>query len=692
MSSAQSSGPGSGPGSVRGSRDDELVFNTRLTEPMLRYFSATFGENALRELVARTDTSLEMLRDPEQWMSTRQLLALSRAMVAHSKDTGITYRAGLVLIDPKVLGPSYYVLRAFGSPGLAYARMSEFTDLSRITRWKTVESGRKHVVMQFQVERGHHDDILFCLNRQGVLAGIPQAFGLSIGTITHTQCLHEGGSCCEYRVDWLPPLMGRGTLPWLSLGSAAVTFALAAGVGMASALPMASALLASALLTSVLLGATVVILQGQIDANARDQRDQLSVAKNLLDENVLRNRERLLLETVDRATRQQTSAAGLVRTALNAICNTLGYDRAMFLRADKAKNRLVFSGGAGFDPEGLQLLTGLSLALHADREDDLLFANLLNSTNGALVADVAEYKTHVNPDNQKLLDRFGSTAFIAVPVRGQDGPLGLLVVDQIHAERGLGPRDHQMLQQVGSLIGLGLASANLLDSLRREREVIEAALLLNQKISQYLPRAVVDRIRLEPGEALKLGGERRRAAVLFSDIVGFTPWAERVEPELAVAFLNWYFTAMDAIIEEAHGILDKRIGDGMMVVFLEGPDLELPARRALRCGLQMQRMIAALNEDPARPVTESFSVRIGISYGEPVAGNLGSAQRMEYTVIGDAVNVASRIEGRCEPGRVLATAQAIEAAGPGVSAEPRGELTVKGRSQPVSAFEVLGVD
>jgi class 3 adenylate cyclase len=239
---------------------------------------------------------------------------------------------------------------------------------------------------------------------------------------------------------------------------------------------------------------------------------------------------------------------------------------------------------------------------------------------------------------------------------------------------------------------LALASANLVESLRKERQVLQSSLLLNQKISQYLPRSVVESISVRPEAALQLGGARRRAAVLFSDLVGFTPWSERVEPENAVAFLNWYFTAMDRIVTESKGILDKRIGDGMMVVFLEDDGLHSPARRALRCGLNMQAMVSELNADPTRPRLEPFQVRIGVSYGEPVAGNLGSAERMEYTVIGDTVNVASRLEGRCEPGAVLATEQALAAAGPGVRAEPRGELIVKGRTQVVVAWEVQGLD
>ncbi len=668
-------------------RDEELVFNTKLTEPMLRYFEERFGRAALETLVAGTDTPMDFLLDAEQWMSTKQLLKLSQAMVEFANDPFMTYRAGMAMLHPKVLGPTYYVLRAIGGPALCYSKLTEFTDLSRITHWKLVETTRRHVVIQFHVQRGHSDDLLFCLNRQGALAGIPQIFDLPLARVTQSQCLHEGGACCEYRVEWIPPSLGQGLLPYAALASVAATIVLTGMYGISTSLPLVGAFASIGLLA-----ANVALLQRQINSAFDDQRDQLIAAKTLLDENIQRNRERLLLEKVDLATRRETESASLVDTALNAMRNTLGYDRAMFLRVSHEHERLLFAGGAGYTEEALRLLSSVSLMLNAPREDEFLFANILRSENGLLVVDVAEFKTHVNAINQALLDKLGSTAFVAVPVRGPDGPLGLLVVDQVHAENTLRPRDHQMLIQVGNLVGLALASANLVDSLRKERADLQRALLLNQKISQYLPRAVVDRIREEPGAALNLGGERRTAAVLFSDIVGFTPWAERVEPETAVQFLNWYFTAMDAIVDETHGILDKRMGDGMMVVFLEAEGLEVPARRALLCGLRMQAVVTALHAEPVKPRTEPFQIRIGVSHGEPVAGNLGSAQRMEYTVIGDTVNVASRIEGRCNAGSVLATEQAVLAAGPGVRAEARGELAVKGRSQVVIAFEVMAVE
>lgn len=668
-------------------RDEELVFNCRLVEPMLRYFEERFGTISLEALVHDTDTPLSLLRDPERWLSTHQLLRLSLAMVDHSGDPMITYRAGLELLHPRVLGTTWYLMRALGGPKLVYARMTEFTDLSRITRWKSIEGSDRHVVLEFEVERGHRDHPLFCLNRQGALTGIPRVFDLPLARVTHPACIHEGAATCQYRVDWIPPPLGQGLLPWIAGGSLALT----AGLALLPTVPGGAAL-GGAMVTIALLVAEVRLLAGRNNRALIDQQDQLTASRTLLDENLARNRERLLLESVDQLTRREMDSGRLITTALNAVRNTLGYDRAMFLTVDAQAQRLVFTGGVGLEPAAAAGLSSLSLMLDAPGEDEFLFANILRSEAGVLVANVATFRALVNARNQALLDRLGSHAFIAVPVRGPDGPLGLLVVDQMDNDRSLGVRDHQMLQQVGTLVGLALASANLVESLRKERQVLHSSLLLNQKISQYLPRSVVESISVRPEAALQLGGARRRAAVLFSDLVGFTPWSERVEPENAVAFLNWYFTAMDRIVTESKGILDKRIGDGMMVVFLEDEGLDSPARRALRCGLKMQAMVSELNTDPTRPRLEPFQVRIGVSYGEPVAGNLGSAERMEYTVIGDTVNVASRLEGRCEPGAVLATEQALAAAGPGVRAEPRGELIVKGRTQVVVAWEVQGMD
>lgn len=679
---AQSTNPG--PSSRR---DEEFVFNTRLAEPMLRYFEDRFGAAALAALVQDTDTPLSLLRDPEQWLSTAQLLRLSHAMVERSGDALVTYRAGLELLDPRVLGPTWYVARAAGKPGEVYARMTEFSSLSRITRWKRVEGGDHHVVLRFEVEPGHRDDPLFCLNRQGALAGIPRVFDLPIARVEHPQCLHEGAAYCEYRVEWIPTARGQILLPWVATATAVLAAVLSLRGGLHS-----GGALAASFAAMVLFAGNGLLLSGINKRTAIDLREQYLSAKALLDSSLQRNRERLLLEKVDALTRCEVERGTLIATALGAVRNTLGYDRAMFLSVDRERERLVFSHGAGFDAAALKGLGSLSLKFEAPREDEWLFANILRSDTGVRVADVAAFRSQINDANKALLDRLGSRAFVAVPVRGHDQALGLLVVDQVDPDRTLGERDHEMLQQVGHLLGLALANADLVENLRRERRELQTALLLNQKFSQYLPRTVVERISLKPGEALRLGGQRRTAAVLFSDIVGFTPWCEVHEPENVVTFLNWYFAAMDRITEETEGILDKRIGDGMMVVFLEVDGQENPARRALRCGLRMQEEAARLNAELTRPRQEPFALRVGVSFGEPVAGNLGSMMRLEYTVVGDTVNVASRLEGRCEPGMVYATEQTVQAAGPGVRAEARGELTVKGRSQAVSAFAILGVD
>ena len=170
------------------------------------------------------------------------------------------------------------------------------------------------------------------------------------------------------------------------------------------------------------------------------------------------------------------------------------------------------------------------------------------------------------------------------------------------------------------------------------------------KVNQL--REVVEEILKDP-ENLVLSGERRQVTVLFCDVRGFTPMSERLAPEEVVLLLNDFYTLMIETTFKYDGTLDKFLGDAVMAVF--GAPMAHPdhSARAIRTALAMQEGITGLNERRVRDGKEAISVGIGVSAGEAVAGTVGTEDRMEYTVIGDSVNLAARLESNAKPGQIL---------------------------------------
>lgn len=674
----------------RTTRDDDLVFSTRLVIPMLRFFEDAYGRQKLEELGRSLGMSVESLERPDEWVSSALVKKLSQKMVELTGDALVTYRAGLALSTRKVAGPTWYLGRALGSPQLVYQRIAEYNPhLSKITRWEVDSVTAARAVLRFVVLPGHSDDRLFCLNRQGGLAGIPTAFDLPPARVEHPRCIHEGAAFCEYRLTWVPPGFGVRAATVASLVASLVVAPL---VGFGT-LPL-SALWGPTALVAATVTAALLKQRRQMRAIVGVTRDQIDDLRGVIEENLKHHRERTLLDKIDQLTRRELAVDTLVDTVLKEITTTLGYDRAMLLQVDRARGVLGHTRGIGYARELRDAIDHLSLKLEPASSDPRLFANVLRSNRALLVRDVESFRRQLQPENQALVAALGTRGFIAVPVRASDEPLGLLVVDQVNLDRDLDERDTVMLEQLAHTVGMALANARLVDDLRRQHRDLQTSLLVNQKFAQYLPRTVVDRIRQDPESALRLGGHPIKAAILFSDVVGFTPWSERHDPEAVVSFLNAYFASMDRSIAETRGILDKRMGDGMMVVFVEeeGAVADNPARRALSCGLGMQRALRHPIEVPPGADFEGLRVRIGISYGELVAGNLGSSHRIEYTVIGDVVNVAARLEAQCPPGSIYATDAAVEAGGPGFRTEKRGGLEVKGRKQPVITLEVMEME
>jgi adenylate cyclase len=207
--------------------------------------------------------------------------------------------------------------------------------------------------------------------------------------------------------------------------------------------------------------------------------------------------------------------------------------------------------------------------------------------------------------------------------------------------------------------------------------------------SRYVSKDVFQQLVDNPEDA-RLGGNRRHMTVLFSDIRGFTVVSERGQPEAIVTQLNQYFSAMVPVVFANKGTVDKFVGD--MIMALYGAPLEDPdhADHAVQTALAMTEELARLNNEWSASGMPTLDVGIGINTGDMVAGNLGSESIMSYTVIGDNVNLGSRLESltRSFQTRVIISDATRLALKKPYDLRPLGEVTVKGKSVPVHVYEV----
>lgn len=215
---------------------------------------------------------------------------------------------------------------------------------------------------------------------------------------------------------------------------------------------------------------------------------------------------------------------------------------------------------------------------------------------------------------------------------------------------------------------------------------------IKQAFKHYISPAYID-LLLENPDQLKLGGEKKELTIFFSDLQGFSSFSERLDPETLTAFLNEYLTYMTDIIQEEGGTLDKYEGDAIIAFWNAPLDLPDHAVRACRAALRCQRKLQELNPQFAQRYGHELKMRIGINTGEVVVGNMGSRERFNYTILGDAANLASRLEGANKAfGTFLMVSETTWAqAQHSFTGRCLGAVRVVGRKTPVHVFEILGL-
>jgi class 3 adenylate cyclase len=220
------------------------------------------------------------------------------------------------------------------------------------------------------------------------------------------------------------------------------------------------------------------------------------------------------------------------------------------------------------------------------------------------------------------------------------------------------------------------------------QQVIEKNALLEQILNRYLPEEVVAKV-LEDSSLLKLGGVRGFVTILFADLTGFTTFADVVPPEHVMDTLNQTFSRLTKIVADNRGTFDKYLGDGLMAFYGAPITSDNDALNAVRTAVEMRQAFQALKDEWGEGPQSQLGLAVGINSGEAIVGNLGSERLMNYTVIGDAVNVAARLEDLAGPGQILigeATHTLVEDL---VVARKFGDVDLRGRSKPVVAYELV---
>lgn len=342
-------------------------------------------------------------------------------------------------------------------------------------------------------------------------------------------------------------------------------------------------------------------------------------------------------------------------------------DRCAILLLDMESDKLV--------PMAIEALPGISK--HMSISESILL-EMRKSHSALFVADTSadERFSHA----ASILVQ-GLHSILCAPIIHHDQFYGAVYLDSQKSAMVFSSKDLQLITSLMSHVAMIISNIKLLQSV--EQETRDRA-----QLERLLPPRVMEKVSSGEIKLEKRGGELKEVTVLFADIRGFTNMAHRAPAEKVVDMLNEYFELIVNVVFEYGGTVDKFIGDEVMVLFGALTDVEFPSERAVRCAFHMHGILEAFNARREANGEEAIRIGIGINTGNVVVGAIGSSQALQYTCIGDTVNVASRLTSIAEAGQTVISEKTFKK----LKVKPKHErlppVTLKGIDDPIQLYSV----
>lgn len=268
---------------------------------------------------------------------------------------------------------------------------------------------------------------------------------------------------------------------------------------------------------------------------------------------------------------------------------------------------------------------------------------------------------------------------MCVPISRKEKVIGVIFVDSISKNQKMTTEDLELLTALANYAAIAIEQSRLNENIHKEKE-------LRARLERYHSPSIINKILSSQKTENFFNISEQEVSVMFADIVGFTSLAEKHEPQYIAALLNDFFAEMTEIIFKNEGTLDKFIGDALMAVFGAPYTQKDHAIRCVTAALQMKQQLANFNKSRK----EKIEIRIGINSGKVVAGDIGSTQRIEYTVLGNTVNIASRLESSiAKPSQIIISSYTNNLTSNKFQTKYLGDFELKGLEKKIKVFEVI---
>jgi len=368
----------------------------------------------------------------------------------------------------------------------------------------------------------------------------------------------------------------------------------------------------------------------------------------------------------------QLNPQEVAEAAVEVISTMLDWPHVGFLLPDGAQTNWTVRAASG-------LLTA-----------DIGFAFPINDglAGQAFQTRRVQYAAHVETNLHHMAGQASIKSELVAPLQQAGEVLGAFVVASDQAD-AFTPDERALIESLAGSLSLALNNARLTQALN------DARMQLDDLLHRFLPASVADHAMANP-DTVTLGGERREISVLFADIRGYTSIAETLEPEAVMDLLNQQFTMFGKLVLEYGGVVPHFAGDMIMAIFNALGDQPDHAWRAAHVGVSIQAILRRERQaaDTGALTHQLFEVQfgVGINTGPAIMGYLGFEERLDFTAIGDTVNVASRLCAKADGGQVLLSPQTYVALQNRIRARALGAMTLKGRAEPLMVYEALEID